>query len=446
MNKSLKTRLILFFLSVATSVFIGTGIFSWFEAKDQMDEFFDTYQLLFAKQLASTDWSELNKNTQELANKVIKSIKNDGKEDDDALGFAVFSNDGKMIFNDNENGKHFKYNNNPDGFMKQKIKRDIFRIIWVRSTDNKFVIAVGQELDFRQEAAFEVTMAAIIPWGFGLVILLFFCIFFINKELKSINKVANEIGSRSPEDLTPVNYDNIPSEITPLLASINSLFTRVREMIIKEKNFISDAAHEMRSPLAALKVQAEVAMISNGDEATRNKALKNIEIGVDRLTHLFEQLLALSISEAAHDAVIEDIELYEIASEIVSEYSKEIKDKELAIEINGKKIEKGQSILWKLLVKNLIDNAIKYGTPNTLISIYLNNDELIFTNQSHLISSDVIEKLGERFYRPAGQKEKGSGLGLSIVKRIAKIYNHSVKFSNSDQKFTVSISKINNTK
>ena len=163
---SLRLRLIISFLIVSTCVWTAAAVISWQESRDQMDEFFDTYQLLLARQLSTADWTNLTADMQKKSNRLIENVDDDGEEEDEALGFAVFNRRGEMIFNDDENGRDFIYTPEASGFINQKIgrKKDMWRIFWLTSADKNFTIAVGQELEFRDDAALELVEETLLPW------------------------------------------------------------------------------------------------------------------------------------------------------------------------------------------------------------------------------------------------------------------------------------------
>ena len=441
---SLKLRLILSFLLVSAAVFAASSVLSWVETRDQMDEFFDTYQMLLARQLSSADWNSVKNDTQIKTNKIVENLMNDGEEDDEALGFAVFEKGGRIVFHDGENGKHFGYNPNPSGFVQQKIGKNKWRIVWMKSADERYVIAVGQELDFRVEAALEIIAQTLIPWGIGLVVLMLASVLLISSELRPIGKTAKDIYARKPDDLSPIINDKMPKEIAPLLSAMNRMLKRIESMIERERGFISDAAHELRSPLAALKVQLDVALISEKDKDAKRKALGNVEKGIDRLNRLVEQLLTLSRLEASgkHNYGEEALDWEKIVEEVIAENEVFAKAKKITVEVvnDGKPIvKKGKNLLWVLLLRNLLDNAIKYSPNKAKVVIEIKDGELKVINSGTVVSEDVLKNLGNRFFRPSGQDVSGSGLGLSIVKRVAEIHNCKVSFANKQGYFVVSV-------
>lgn len=447
---SLRKKLTISFLCIATGLWAIAGTLSVLESRDYMDEFFDTYQLLLARQLASADWSNAQKDTQHKTDKVIEQLKNDGEEDDEALGFAIFNNEGKMLIHDGENGRFFSFNPKASGFANEGIghKKKPWRIVWVKTFDKNFVVAVGQELEYREEAALELAAQSLIPWIGGLLLLIIISIFMISRELKPLRTIAYNLSSRNPNDLSPLSLENIPSEVEPLVSAMNRLFEKINTMLKRERSFISDSAHELRSPLTALKVQLEVALLADDDKPTRERALENLQKGIDRSTHLVEQLLALSRLEANSAENIDNNDFFDwktLVEEIFFEQKDAMEKKNISTSFETEDNAfpaNGSYILWSLLVKNLLINATKYSPENAHIKVIINKKGIAITNSNTKVNEDILPNLGKRFFRPAGQKENGSGLGLSIVGRIAEIHNCKVKFANTEQGFKVSIIKI----
>ncbi|MFV0626653.1 MAG: histidine kinase dimerization/phospho-acceptor domain-containing protein [Alphaproteobacteria bacterium] len=444
---SLHLRLALSFLCLTILVWLASAVLSWHETKEQMDEFFDTYQLSLAKQLASADWSDISPETQKKTNQLIKNLDDDGEEEDEALGFAVFSKKGEMIFNDGENGMNFHFSP-VSGFDNQHIghkKKNLWRMLWIETIDKKFYIVVGQELDFRQEASLEMVFQSLTPWSIGLLILILLSLGVIYQELKPIKSITKNLSQRNANDFSEITMENVPNEISPLIKAINTLFIRIDKMLKKERSFISDAAHELRSPLAALKIQLEVALLAEDDKKMRLHAFEKLSEGIERSSHLVEQLLALSKVEAKEKEIIEleKIEWKKVIQSLVEEYNSKIKTKNLKININISEkspIEFGNPLLCTLLFRNLLDNAIRYCPSNSEILIDINETRILIENIAHLEEKN-IDKLGERFYRPAGQTENGSGLGLSIVSKISEIHNVLLKYEYKNDKFCIKLEK-----
>lgn len=443
---SLRLRLIISFLIVSTCVWSAAAVISWQESRDQMDEFFDTYQLLLARQLSTADWTNLTADMQKKSNRLIENVDDDGEEEDEALGFAVFNRRGEMIFNDDENGRDFIYSPEASGFVNQKIgrKKDMWRIFWLTSADKNFTIAVGQELEFRDDAALELVEETLLPWLVGLSVLLLAVIWMVSRELRPLRRIADELSERDSDNLHPLSLSGQASEILPLIKAINTQFSRIEQMLQRERGFISDSAHELRSPLTALKVQLEVAQLADDDAAARHQALQKLNQGIDRSTRLVEQLLALSrLDSAAAAANDEPLDWPALVNAAVNEQLPAAEEKKINVKTStdgSAPTTCGQPLLWALLLRNLLDNAVRYSPEEAQISIELKDETLSVTNSNTVVAAEYLPRLKERFFRPAGQKSTGSGLGLSIVERIAELHRCRVALTNDDGNFRVTVS------
>ena len=440
---SLRLRLLIIFGLSSCLIWLGAGALSWLESKEKTDEFFDQYQMILARQLASADWSAITPDVQKATDKIIKKIDN-ADEEDEAIGFAVFDKNGQMVFHDNENGKDFIFNPRMGRFVNQVIDDDDdWRIVWIDSVDKKYVIAVGQELEYREEVALDMLEEFLLPWLLGLFLLLLVIIYFVGREFASFKRLALDLEKRAADDLSPLKEYNLPQEILPLTQAMNGLFMKLAEMLKKEKSFISDSAHELRSPLTALKVQLEVLEMSQEDNEARKDAIVKMERGIERCARLVEQLLLLSRLESNQSqATSEPIDWRQTVDILMKEYQSQIKDKQITTEISvtsGSPISCGNSVLLTVMLRNLLDNAIKYSSEGTEIMLDIDEQHIKVANSGVVMPNQHLQRLGERFFRPAGQKQIGSGLGLSIVKKIAALHGCAVEIKNDDNLFSVII-------
>lgn len=445
-NFSLKMRLTVYFVFASCFIWGAAAGVAWHEIKDNIDEFFDTYQMALARQLTATDWQKLTA-VQKQTNELIGSIKN-ADDEDEAVAFAVFDAKGQNVFNDNEAGKKILFAPVLGAFVEQKVDGDLWRIVWLNSVDGKFVVAVGQELEFRHDIIWDTMEEFMLPLGIGLLLLLGMIVFILTMEFAPLGGLVKSLKTRKRGDLSPLGYAGLPKEISPLIEAINALFAQIDEMMAKERSFISNSAHELRTPLTALKVQLEVAEMSKNDEKAIEISLSKIAQGVDRASRLVEQLLTLSKVNSSKTIVKEldeDINWNEVVNALCDEYANEMSNKNMLMKTevisDVAPITTGNKILCHLMLRNLVENAIKYTKDNQQIAIMVKNGEIEVFNSGVRVDEKHLAKLGMAFYRPSGQNEKGSGLGLSIVSSIAAIYDCDVIFENVDDGFRVRIVK-----
>ena len=433
-NRSLTLRLISVLCLTALFVWLGSTLVAWWQVRHDVNKVFDAQQVLFAERLANSDLSTillessttLNKNSQSALKKSY---------DDDALAFAIFSKTGKLLFSDGRNGKDFIFNNKT-GFHNSHTydDDDNWRIFWRTAANGKLIIAVGQELDYREDLIEEMIFGQMWIWFASLPILIIVLGWLIHKELRPIKRLSQEVQTRKSGDVSLLNPEGLPAEILPLVKNLNQFFDRTSAMLQRERRFTSDAAHELRSPLAALRIQTEVAQLAGDDIELREQALLHLTQGIDRASQLIEQLLTLSkLDNLLELEEFQPIDWEGIIQSLIPEryFVAEKRKITLAFEKESEpKSKQGQPILVSLMLRNLLDNAIKYCPEDTTVSVKIASSRIIVEDNGGGVEPEDLKKLGQRFYRPAGQNEKGSGLGLSIVMRIAELHGFKVRLEN----------------
>lgn len=431
---SLRLRLTLLFIVLTLVAWSCASFIAWQQTSHKLDKLFDTQQMLFAKRLSAMDFNELHVITPQLRTK--KKIKH-GHLDDDALAFAIYTSDGRMVLNDGDNGQDIPYTYRREGFDDGRINNDDdeWRLLWITTADEKYRIVVGQEWEYRQEMALDIVTSQLAPWLVALPLMVLLLILLLSRELAPLKKLTRTLQHRTPGSDEQLSTHGVPGEVRPLVDALNQLFIRSHSMILRERRFTSDAAHELRSPLTALKVQTEVAQLSMDDPDSRVKALSQLHAGIDRATRLVEQLLTLSRLDSL--AELDDVEQLPMGDLLQSSvmdiyHPAQQAGIELRLHINAPDVtRRGQALLLGLLVRNLLDNAVRYSPRGSTVDVTLDAHGFTVQDNGPGISPDALARVGERFYRPPGQDEPGSGLGLSIVQRIAALHQMHALFSNA---------------
>ncbi|WAW09419.1 ATP-binding protein [Oxalobacter vibrioformis] len=445
---SLQLRLSAFFTLAVTIAWLFAAAFAWFESAEYIDEFFDTQQLLFAKRLAASDLKFAPR--PEGIPAVFSNKKAKGEVEEEALRFAIFSPNGDLLMSDGISDERFCFRPGMEGFEDATMKGndDLWRIVWQPAVDHSFIVAVGQKKEYRQEMALELLEEQMMPWIVMLPILAVGLIIMVRRELSPLRMVKNELENRQPGNAAPLPAEQMPPEIRPLVLSLNSHFERVASLLERERAFIADAAHELRTPLAGLRIQAEVAQLSENDPEALNTALKNLISGIDRSSRLADQLLALSRIEGmqalsaagkeyenATPVPEEAIHWPEVVNEAVSEYLPLAEKKGITMLVSNDSLPppvNTQPALPRMLMRNLLDNAVRYAPENSEVRIILKTSGITMENTGPALPDEAFSRLGERFYRPPGQAEPGSGLGLSIVHQLAGLLRITVFLEKKD--------------
>lgn len=300
------------------------------------------------------------------------------------------------------------------------------------------LIQVAQDREARRNLARTLALRTVSPIFVMMALLLLMVWWVVSASLAPVERVRRQVASRQADELKQVSEDGLPAEIFPLVHELNLLFDRVRQAFEAQKNFIADAAHEMRSPLAALKLQVD-GLRRATDESSRELAMHRITAGIDRATRLVEQLLMLARQQAAPTdmGMKRPVHLSKMLQSIVGDLWESANARQIDMGV----IEADDSVIFghqdalNILVRNLLDNAIKYtpvgGTVNAAVRLVDDHTELSIEDSGPGIPPADRERVFDRFYRVAGAPGNGSGLGLAIVKTIADMHSAALSMGQS---------------
>ncbi len=300
----------------------------------------------------------------------------------------------------------------------------------------KVTIYVAETLNKRQDMMIDILLADLIPQLMFTILISLYLFKNIKLILSPFHKLANQIARRSPHDLSPMTDTYVFTEVKTLTDTINQLLSRLTTAIAAQQRFIANAAHQLRTPLAGLKLQAEVAQRENNLD-TMQASLRQIQNSTDRISHMITQLLALARSEpieGSHE--LKRIDLRELIRDVCMEWVPKSLLKQIDLSFDGPNqpvwIE-GDAVLLRELLANLVDNAISYGrvNGNVVVSLILDDHPcLLVENDGDGIPVAEQDRIFERFYRIQGSPGDGCGLGLAIVKEIVDLHQAKIKISN----------------
>ncbi|WP_342220571.1 ATP-binding protein [Rickettsiella endosymbiont of Miltochrista miniata] len=263
----------------------------------------------------------------------------------------------------------------------------------------------------------------------------------IGSGLKSIRFFAKEMAERAADHLDPVDLNEVPVEISPLVDELNKLFLRLQQAFEREQRFAADAAHELHTPLAALKTQAQVALKTT-DPQECYMHLKQVIASVDRCSHVIQQLLTLCrlSPETIMPEHFTQVNLSRIAAEVIAQLAPQAILKQIEIELIAKESDYkllGNTTGLHVLIRNLVDNAIRYTPKGGIIKvlIFKASDSIILQviDNGPGIPDKLRARVFERFFRVLGTNAQGSGLGLAIVEQIAKLHKGSVALDTPEE-------------
>jgi two-component system sensor histidine kinase TctE len=264
------------------------------------------------------------------------------------------------------------------------------------------------------------------------------------RGIKPLSELEERIRARKSDDLSPLDEKAVPLEVAPLVSSVNDLLGRLKDSISTQKRFLADAAHQLKTPLAGLRMQADLAQRKDGSEEELKQSLKQIGRASVQATHTVNQLLSLARAEGGGAIDFQACDMEALISEVLVESLPLAMDKGLDLGYDGVAGEKkrrflnvqGNPILLKEMVRNLVDNAINY-TPSSeerpgvitvrlLVDSYSQSLVVQVEDNGPGISTAEKERIFEPFYRALGSNVDGSGLGLSIVREIAQSHGATV--------------------
>ena len=289
-------------------------------------------------------------------------------------------------------------------------------------------VQIAQDLSARSARAQALAIKAVLPFALLTPLLMLAVWWVINRSLAPIERARRQVAGRAADDFSPLTSDDLPDEVRPLVDELNLLFGRVRGAFDAQKNFVADAAHELRSPLTALKLQAQALRRTDDEPEVQQAGVVRLNQGIDRAIRLVEQLLTLAREEAsAGGSQQEPVDLLEVVRLAVADMLPlaQLKQIDLGLAAQHAAQVMGQPEALRVLLRNLLDNAIKYtpalGRVDISIDVMGGVAVLTVEDNGPGVAPDALPRVFDRFFR-AGDTlaETGSGLGLAIVKTIAE--------------------------
>ena len=403
---------------------------SYHKAQEEIHELADARLQQGARTLLMLDLKRLSRLSRMNDANVAEDEKDEMRgSEGPPLAFQVWGDDGKLLLT--SAGAPPAAYIPKSGYATRTINHQNWRSYSVHDRKRNYEVTVLEPLSVRQHPVAELAGRMGQVLALALPMLTLFVWLSIRHGLRPLMRLSDAISVRDAANLEPIQLRQIPDEVQPLITALNNLLERLAQSLDKERAFTADAAHELRTPLAAIKVQAEVALGAQ-DESTRRQAIKMVIAGVNRTTHLAQQLLLLARLDHVEQDVRESVDLGQLAADCVAQHVDEADKKEIECELSaeGNCTLQGDPAMLAVLLDNLLDNAIKYGRRGGHIAVSVRRE----VGRLHLSVEDdgdgVAEadraRLRDRFFRVEGHAASGSGLGLSIVEKIAAAHGGSV--------------------
>ena len=319
--------------------------------------------------------------------------------------------------------------------------------IWVRVNPRAAqpaLVQVAETLEKRSVLAHEIIKGVMLPLFVILPLAVLLVWLALTRGIQPLSELEDRIRQRKPDDMSPLDETAVPTEVMPLVSSVNDLLDRLKHSIATQKRFLADAAHQLKTPLAGLRMQADLAQRSDANAEDLKQSLKQIGRASMRATHTVNQLLALARAESSGSAVsMQTCDLALLTMEVVKDSLPRAMERQIDLGFEGPEpglaMQAGNPTLLKEMIRNLIENAINY-TPSSageqgVVTARVCGDlssgwEIQVEDSGHGIPEAERERVFEPFYRALGAEADGSGLGLAIVKEISD--KHQAKVSIND--------------
>ena len=343
------------------------------------------------------------------------------------IAFEVWHNDDEMRRLVTSPGHDAFETGMADGFSEHPHQGARWRYYAVQDDAAEYRVVVGQSLAARERLARVIGLSLLLPAMLALPLMALAVWWVVSRALRPVDAVARQVGALDAQALSPLDESApLPSEIAPLRSALNALIRRVTEAFDNERRFTADAAHELRTPLAALKVQAQVALRALANDS-RQHALTQVIAGVDRMTHLVEQLLTLArVDPARQEAAPQPLDPAVIVAEVCAELLPQAQrqGQSLTVETTPGCMIAVTASWLQIALRNLVDNALRYAGEGARIEVRLARTHsgctLSVADDGPGAAPELRSQLSARFVRGEVEGE-GCGLGLSIVARIAAL-------------------------
>ena len=310
------------------------------------------------------------------------------------------------------------------GFHSVQFDGQAWRVFVAQGAARDVRVFVGEQVGSRDDILWAVLRGMLGPMALALPLLALAIWWAVRRGTAPLRTLGSTLATRDPQALAPVVVPGATAEMQPMLDALNRLFERITAMVAAERRFTADAAHELRTPIAAIRTQAQVALAETDGEA-RAHALRATLAGCDRAARLVDQLLTLSRLEAGAAPTTALLDLGALAQRVVGDLAPRAIDRGQTLGLDatpGCQVP-GSDALLAVLLRNLVDNALRYSPAGAEVRVAVQRTggqvQLQVDDSGPGLAETDLARLGERFFRVLGSGQDGSGLGWSIVRRIA---------------------------
>jgi two-component system sensor histidine kinase QseC len=351
------------------------------------------------------------------------------------LSCQIWSLDGRLMARTN-GAPDESLSNNRTGFSERTIRGEKWRVFTAEDPAKNVRVLVGDRLGLRKTFVADIMKGLLAPMFLAVPLLAFLIWASLNRGLRPLQTLAEDLRRRNADDLTPVETGDIPVEILPIVSSLNNLFEKVREAMRYERDITAFAAHELRTPLAGLRTQAQIAMTAP-DESIRRTALSQILSAVDRTTRLVRQLLTIARLDSGSDTPLKEINVGDVVQDVIDALPTSDKSADVTIDpILRNTVVKANRESLLLAIRNLHENAVRHmpqpGTIRWSSERTEDGTTVLVEDTGPGIPKEELALVTNRFFRGRNKSSLGSGLGLSIVDLAVRTSGARLRLRNRD--------------
>ncbi|MBK3868485.1 two-component sensor histidine kinase [Pseudomonas stutzeri] len=455
LKRSIRNRTLVLVLGI---LLLSLSLISWRsyrDARHEIEELFDAQLAHSARLVQGLVMREMDPQAREALQQALDAAVNarrdqgvPGHDYETKLGFQVYAADGSSLLQSAgaPNGalqqlagtdSTSPFGRLRGGYHDVQLDGHAWRLFLLQDREDDLWILLSERGDVRGELVGKIARRSLLPDLIGLPLLALLIWLAVGWGLRPLAGMAQLLKRRDPDNLAPLLLAPLPQELEPVAASLNRLLQQVNQLVEREKRFIADAAHELRTPLAVLRIHAQNAQQA-GSETDRDEALRQLLAGVDRTTRVVTQLLTLARLEPnAQQLRMAPLDMRLLARETLAELTPLAiaREQELTLEVDERADCRlsGDAASLGTLLQNLVGNALEYAPVGGQIQVGIQATQAALTlhvdDSGPGVAAAQRDKLFERFYRQG--EGQGAGLGLSIVARIAELHGASVELADS---------------
>jgi len=428
--RSLQARLLALTLGLVLGAWLASALVVWLDTRHELDELLDAHLAQAAALLVAQQVHEMDDGPGIDAPSLHRYAPK--------VAFQVF-HEGRLVLR-SANAPAAPLLDAAEGFRSGlrsvRIEGQAWRVFAAHGSERDVQVYVGEQLASRASIVWAVLRGMLTPMLLALPLLALALWWAVRRGTQPLRTLGAQLRQRRPDSLLALQLPDVPAEMRPMLDALNALFERIAALLEAERRFTADAAHELRTPIAAIRAQAQVALGASED-GERRHALQATLQGCDRASRLVEQMLTLARLEAEQAPAGAPVDLLALARRVLAELAPAAlqQGQDLALEGEQPCPVAGNETLLAVLLRNLVDNALRYSPAGARVQVSVSQaagaTRLLVTDSGPGLDEAQCQRLGERFFRVLGSGRDGSGLGWSIVRRIAQAQGARIELARS---------------